>query len=380
MTPMSVEQMLELFSGDENRTIQDAFRKLHANLKFRAERTVVAISGGSDSDVMLDMVRALEPEKNYPEAKLFYVWFNTGLEYTATKQHLDQLEEKYGITIERKKAKTPVPKGCKDYGLPFLSKQAAAYLGRLQEHGFNFSLYGDESFSRLYAMYPKCKAALRFWCNEWGEGSRMNISCYRLLKEFMIANPPQFRISDKCCNGAKKDASHDYIREINATLNMVGVRRAEGGVRATAYTSCFSEASKRGDIAQFRPLFFFTDEDKERYCQIRGVIHSDLYEKYGFVRTGCACCPFGSRFEDELQTADKLDPGLRRAAINIFGPAYEYTRAYRQYKIQHDEMAKRTPGQVCLWDEKEDETWVRETAGGPTTSASSMSGQRASAG
>lgn len=72
MTPMSVEQMLELFSGDENRTIQDAFRKLHANLKFRAERTVVAISGGSDSDVMLDMVRALEPEKNYPEAKLFY--------------------------------------------------------------------------------------------------------------------------------------------------------------------------------------------------------------------------------------------------------------------------------------------------------------------
>ena len=77
---MGVEQMLELFSGDENRTIQDAFRKLHANLKFRAERTVVAISGGSDSDVMLDMVRALEPEKNYPEAKLFYVWFNTGLE------------------------------------------------------------------------------------------------------------------------------------------------------------------------------------------------------------------------------------------------------------------------------------------------------------
>ena len=97
MTPMSVEQMLELFSGDENRTIQDAFRKLHANLKFRAERTVVAISGGSDSDVMLDMVRALEPEKNYPEAKLFYVWFNTGLEYTATKQHLDYLEEKYGF-------------------------------------------------------------------------------------------------------------------------------------------------------------------------------------------------------------------------------------------------------------------------------------------
>jgi len=344
--------MLDLFPGEECETIRDAVRKLHANLKFRAERTVVSISGGSDSDVMLDMVRTLEPEKNYPEAELHYVWFNTGLEYTATKQHLCDLEAKYGITIERRRAKTPVPKGCKDHGLPFLSKQVSAYLGRLQAHGFNFSLWGNESFNFLYSMYPDCKAALRFWCNEWGEGSRMNISCYRLLKEFMIANPPQFRISDKCCNGAKKDASHDYIREINATLNMVGVRRAEGGVRATVYTSCFSEASKRGDIAQFRPLFFFTDEDKERYCQIRSVTHSDLYEKYGFVRTGCACCPFGSRFEDELQTAAELDPGLCRAANTIFGPSYEYTRAYRKFKIQQDEYAKRTPGQVCLWDKE----------------------------
>lgn len=373
---MTVEQMLDLFPGEECETIRDAIRKLHANLKFRAERTVVAISGGSDSDVMLDMVCALEPEKNYHEAKMYYVWFNTGLEYTATKQHLDYLESKYGITIERKKAATPVPKGCKDYGLPFLSKQAAAYFGRLQAHGFQWE---DEPFDVLYERYPKCKAALRFWCNEWGEDSRMNIDCYRRLKDFMIDHPPTFRISDKCCNGAKKDAAHDYIREINATLNMVGIRRAEGGVRATAYSSCFSEASRRGDIAQFRPLFFFTDEDKERYCQIRGVTHSDLYEKYGFVRTGCACCPFGSRFEDELQTAAELDPGLRQAAINIFGPAYEYTRAYRQYKIRCDELAKRTPGQFCLWDAKEDRPWENETVEEPIPSANSMRGQPASA-
>ena len=178
----------------------------------------------------------------------------------------------------------------------------------------------------------------------------MNISCYRLLKEFMIEHPPQFRISDKCCDGAKKDASHDYIREIDATLNMVGVRRSEGGVRATAYSSCFSEASNRGDIAQFRPLFFFLDEDKERYCQIRGVTHSDLYEKYGFVRTGCACCPFGSRFEDELNAAAELDPGLCRAAINIFSPAYEYTRAYRIFKKNYDEYIKQVPGQCSFSD------------------------------
>ena len=112
---MKVEHFLELFepfriTGNESASrIQDAIRKLHANLMFRSKCAVVSISGGADSDVMLDMIMALEPEVNYPDAELHYVWFNTGLEYTATKEHLSYLEEKYGITIERIRAKTPVP-------------------------------------------------------------------------------------------------------------------------------------------------------------------------------------------------------------------------------------------------------------------------------
>lgn len=126
--------------------------------------------------------------------------------------------------------------------------------------------------------------------------------------------------------------AHDYIKRIGAVINFVGVRKAEGGVRATAYNSCFSEPGHKGEAAQFRPLFFLTDEDKEIYCRRRGVVHSDLYERYGFIRTGCACCPFGSRFEEELETADRITPKLRMAATKIFGPAYEYTRAYREFK------------------------------------------------
>lgn len=347
---MKVEELLEVFQGDECERIRDTIRKTHANLGFRAERAIVSISGGSDSDVMLDLIRALEPEKNYPQSELHYVWFNTGMEYAATKKHLEYLEERYGIVIERERAKMPVPLGCKTYGLPFLSKQASAYISRLQDHGFNFSLWGNESFGFLYSMYPKCKAALRFWCNEWGEGSRMNISAIRLLKEFMIENPPPFRISDKCCSGAKKDVAHDYIKRNKMVLNVVGVRQAEGGARATAQTSCFSEASKRGDIAQFRPLFFWTDKDKELYCEKMGVTHSDLYEKYGFCRTGCACCPFGSRFEQELLTAEYIEPGLAKAARNVFGPAYDYTRAYRQYKAMKDAEKKADPTQINLFD------------------------------
>lgn len=353
---MKVEQFLELFDPvrSENpefvERIQSAIRKLHANLMFRSEVALVSLSGGSDSDVMLDMIQALEPEKNYTDATLHYVWFNTGLEYTATKEHLSYLEEKYGITIERIRAKTPVPLGCKTYGQPFMSKQVSQYISRLQAHGFNFKIWGNESFDFLYKLYPNCKAALRWWCNEWGPDSRMNINKCRLLKEFMIENPPGFPISDGCCKGAKKDVSHDYIKKIKACINIVGIRQAEGGVRATAYNSCFSEASKKSEAAQFRPIFYLTDQDKELYCKIRKVIHSDLYEKYGFKRTGCACCPFGSRFEQELEVADQLDPGLANAAKKIFASAYEYTRAYRAFKEEYDTNKKSVSNQTSLWD------------------------------
>ena len=342
-----LEKMLKLFPENESKNINSAFRKLHANMMFRSERAMVSISGGADSDVMLDMIMALDPGKNYPFNEIHYVWFDTGIEYAATKQHLKYLEEKYGIEIERKRAKTPVPLGCKTWGQPFMSKQISQYIGRLQAHDFQWE---DEPFDVLYKRYPNCKAALRWWCNEFGVGSQMNIEKCRLLKEFMIANPPNFLISDRCCKGAKKDVAHDFLREINATINLVGIRKAEGGARSTAYNSCFSEPSSRGQAAQFRPLFFITDQEKELYCERMGVVHSDLYSKHGFLRTGCACCPFGSRFEQELQTADQIDPGLAKAARRIFGDAYEYTRAYRQFKIQHDSEKRLDPNQISIFD------------------------------
>lgn len=350
---MTVYELLDLFPAHDERNIRirDMIAKVHANLSFRAKVAAVSISGGSDSDVMLDVIQTLDPPANYPDSEVHYVWFDTGLEYTATKQHLDDLEAKYGITIERRRAKMPVPLGCKTYGLPFLSKQVSQYISRLQAHGFDFKKWGDSPFSFLLAMYPNCKAAIRWWCNEWGPDSQINICRTRLLKEFMVANPPDFPISAGCCKGAKKDVAHAYLREIRATINIVGVRQAEGGVRATAYNSCFSEPGRKGEAAQFRPLFYLTDEDKAHYCEVRGVTHSDLYAKYGFVRTGCACCPFGSRFEDELLMTAEIDPGLAKAARNIFDPAYEYTRAYRRFKAEHDARNKVDPNQTTLFEE-----------------------------
>ena len=84
------------------------------------KKIVCSISGGSDSDVMLDIVWRCDKDN-----KVDYVWFDTGLEYQATKDHLKYLENKYNIKIKPYKAIKPIPLSCKQYGQPFINKQAA---------------------------------------------------------------------------------------------------------------------------------------------------------------------------------------------------------------------------------------------------------------
>ena len=50
---------------------------------------ICSISGGSDSDIVLDLIHKIDDDK-----KVTYLWIDTGLEYTATKDHLNDLEQK----------------------------------------------------------------------------------------------------------------------------------------------------------------------------------------------------------------------------------------------------------------------------------------------
>jgi hypothetical protein len=67
-----------------------------------------------------------------------YYWIDTGLEYTATKEHLNFLEKEYGIEIQRIKPKKSIPTCVKQYGVPFLSKYVSEQMMRLQAHGFQW--------------------------------------------------------------------------------------------------------------------------------------------------------------------------------------------------------------------------------------------------
>lgn len=40
------------------------------------------------------------------------------------------------------------------------------------------------------------------------------------------------------------------------------------------------------------PIFWYKNKDRKIYEEAYGIVHSDCYTKYGFIRTGCAACLF----------------------------------------------------------------------------------------
>ena len=198
---MAEIKMTDLLDGaPKNFTIQDALGKCLQQVR-NHEKILVSVSGGADSDIMMDLfIRCGGRDK------VTFVFHNTGLEYEATKRQLRFLEEKYGVKTEMSQPIKPIPLCVRQHGVPFWSKHVSEQIMRLQRHGFQWE---DEPFEVLYAKYPRCKSSLKWWCNKWetenGGPSRLNIEWVRGLKEFLIAHPPTFKISPKCCHYAKKE-------------------------------------------------------------------------------------------------------------------------------------------------------------------------------
>ena len=58
---------------------------------------ICSYSGGSDSDIMLHLIEYTRKMFNLPPIR--YVFFNTGLEMKATKDHVKATAQKYGIDV-----------------------------------------------------------------------------------------------------------------------------------------------------------------------------------------------------------------------------------------------------------------------------------------
>lgn len=158
------------------------------------ERAMVSISGGADSDVMLDLC---ERVRTVTDCEVAYVFLDTGLEYRATREHIRYLEDRYDVEVIRRRSLKTIPVCARQYGQPFVSKMVSYHVALMQRGGFGFE---DGELQDLIARYPRVPpSTLRWWCDGYaksdGSYGSYCIGRNRWLKEFLIANPPGFRVS-----------------------------------------------------------------------------------------------------------------------------------------------------------------------------------------
>jgi hypothetical protein len=138
------------------------------------------------------------------------------------------IEQKYGVKIQRRKPRKTIPAACREHGIPFISKDVSDSLSRLQRHGFDWN---DLPENATPEKYGRCKSALDwYFCRRppaTNGKSRHEISRYKLLREFLMANPPDFAVSEKCCTYAKKLTALDFNKEYAPDLEINGMRQAE---------------------------------------------------------------------------------------------------------------------------------------------------------
>lgn len=304
---------------------------------------ICSYSGGSDSDIMIDVIEKARDLFKLPPVK--YVFFNTGLEMKATKDHVKETAQKYGVEIEEVRPKVNIVNATRKYGVPFVSKIMSAGLGEWQSKGIPLSIaeeyeQADDKIAKrqeLRERYPKCESVINFLCccNSAGEprpNIQLVINSSKYMRDFIGEFPPDFKISAKCCDYCKKQVAHRVQKDYDMIIT--GERRDEGGMRSVPRKDntslCFTETSS-GQF-RLRPLYYVSDKDKAWYKEYYGIKYSDAYEVYGLTRTGCCGCPISYKAVEDLELIKPFEPNVVKAAWNIFGKSYLYRKKYIEYK------------------------------------------------
>lgn len=320
-----------------------AIQSIVAKRLLEHPNAICSYSGGADSDIMIDVIEQVRTVFHLPPVK--YVFFNTGLEMKATKDHVKATAEKYGVEIEECRPKVNIVNATRTHGVPFVSKIMSAGLSEWQKKMVPLSIAQEYEEAEnkaakrkeLRERYPKCESVINFLCccNSAGEprpNIQLVINSSKYMRDFIGEYPPDFQISAKCCDYCKKQLAHKVQKGYDMIIT--GERRAEGGMRSVprkdSSSMCFTETSS-GQF-RLRPLYYVTDEDKAWYKDRYGIRYSDAYEVYGLTRTGCCGCPISYKAVDDLEMIRPYEPNVVKAAWNIFGKSYEYRAKYNKYK------------------------------------------------
>lgn len=344
-------------------TDRPAYADFKSPLKFETIKSIIAkrlieypnaicsYSGGSDSDILLHLIETVRKMFNLPPVK--YVFFNTGLEMEATKKHVKKMERRYKVKIETVRPKIGIVTAVRRHGVPFVSKIMSSGLEGVQKKHIPLSIAAEYAnatdkkakYLELCERYPGCKSTINFLvgCNSKGEPRpdiQLVINSSKYMLDFIIENPIDFKISNKCCDYCKKQVAHSVQKDFDMIIT--GERRDEGGMRSVPRKDntamCFSETSD--GKYRLRPLYYVSDADKKWYKEYYKIRYSDAYEVYGLTRTGCCGCSISAKATSDLEKIRPYEPNLVKAAWNVFGASYRFRQRYNEYKAKRARQEK----------------------------------------
>ncbi len=329
-----------------------AIKSIVARKLYDHPNAICSYSGGSDSDILVAIIE--DARQTFRLAPVHYAFFNTGLEMQATKDHVIETSEKYGIEIAEFRPELNIIQSVRKHGVPFVSKIMSSGLEAWQKKGIPLSIAEEYNTAQdkkakreeLRDRYPKCENLINFLCccNSAGEprpNIQLVINSSKYMLDFIEEYPPDFPISARCCDYCKKHLAHRVQKGYEMIIT--GERRDEGGMRSVpkkdCKTMCFTETSSKQ--YRLRPLYYVSDVDKAWIKDYYGIRYSDAYEVYGLTRTGCCGCPISYKAVDDLEKIRPFEPNVVEAAWNIFGKSYEYRKKYNDYKKNRLQEEKR---------------------------------------
>lgn len=312
------------------------------------DKVLVWLTGKPESTVLFHLCNMLDKER-----KCEYVYFHTETTLGADMEHMEYLSDKYGQEIVIEDIKGVVRDTCKRFGVPFLGMVVSYNIARLQEMDFKwenepFEVLCDKylevvdkpsnknTFELNGKYYKGSYGALRWWCNQY-DSKAYNINKYSYLKEFIMDNPPDFKISDKCCKEVIKKPVHKYATKNEFDIVLYDSIDIKGSIKSKRSNQFIKANFINKKYDQYMPLFNLSESDIMECKKFYGLKFSDSFEVYHNRGGICVGCPYGGHYgiTEDMRMAERFAQGPGIWAKKVFEKSYQYTNEYTEYAIYH---------------------------------------------
>lgn len=150
-------------------------------------------------------------------------------------------------------------------------------------------------------------------------------------------NPPDFKISDKCCKEVIKKPLHKYATKNDFDIVLNDTIEIKGSIRSKR-SSMFTKANMiNRKYDQYMPMFNLSQNDIIEYKKFYGLKFSDSYEVYHNSGGICIGCPYGGYegIYQDMRMAERFAQGPGMWAKKVFENSYRYTSEYTEYAIKN---------------------------------------------